>query len=149
MTTGEKNIDNVIRLGKFYWVELLSQIDEQLNRRNFEYKESQKEPVAEVLTKLQEDRDNGLHSRTKANNMICFLQDCFSKSWQVVYQEIGRQRFYEHRKWLLANYDYDVKVTLSDNLPIMRVIETLVCSRQGRMIRDYKLVPAPVETLAI
>lgn len=149
MTTGEKNIDNVIRLGKFYWVELLSQIDEQLNRRNFEYKESQKEPVAEVLTKIQEDRDNGLWSRTKANNMIGFLQDCYSRTWQEVYKQLGRSLFYNYRKWLLTNYDYDVKVALSDDLPIMRVIETLVCSRQGRMIRDYKLVPAPVETLAI
>lgn len=149
MTMGVENIDNVIRLGKFYWVELLDQIDEQLNRRNFEYKESQKEPVAEVLTKIQEARDNKVYSQCKANNAICFLQDCYSKSWQVVYREIGRQRFYEKRKWLLENFDFDVKVALSDSLPIMRVMESIICSREGRMIRDYKLVPAPIERCVV
>ena len=148
-TTGKENIDNVIRLGKFYWVELLDQIDQQLGRTNFEYKEDQKEPVAEALMKLEERRDAGVYSRTKANNMIMFLKDCYSKSWKKVHEEMGRDLFSRYRKWILNELNYDVKVAQSEGLPIMRIMQSLCVSRDGQMVKGFQMVPAPVERLAI
>ena len=49
MTFGRDSIDNCIRIAKFYWVEILDQIDEQLNRANMTY--SDKEPVADLLSR--------------------------------------------------------------------------------------------------
>lgn len=148
-TQGKDNIDNVIRLGKFYWVELLDQIDSQLGRTNFEYKDDQKEPFADVLSKLAERRDAKVYSRTKANNMIGFVSDCYSRGWKAVYDEIGRSLFYNYRKWILTEFNFDVKVAQSEGLPIMRIMKSICMSREGRMTRNFRLMPAPVESLAV
>ena len=142
-TQGKENIDNVIRLGKFYWLNVLDQIDEQLGRTNFEYKEEHNEPIADALQKLEERRDAGVYSRTKANNMMMFLMDCY-KDWKKVYKEVGRDLFSRYRKWILSELNYDVKVAQPEGLPIMRIMKSICMSREGRMTRNFRLMPAPV-----
>lgn len=151
MTQGKDNIDNVIRLGKFVWAELLDQIDQQLGRTNFAYKDSQKEPVANALQKIEDRKVAKIYSRTKANNMIGFIKDCYLRSWQEVYNEIGRSLFYNYRKWVLDEVGYDVKICVaqSNELPIMRIMESFAISREGRMIESFRLMPAPVERLVV
>lgn len=147
-TQGKENIDNVIRLGKFYWLNVLDQIDEQLGRTNFEYKGEHNEPIADALQKLEERRDAGVYSRTKANNMMMFLMDCY-KDWKKVYKEVGRNLFSQYRKWILSELNYDVKVAQPEGLPIMRIMKSICMSREGRMTRNFRLMPAPVESLAV
>lgn len=153
MTQGKDNIDNVIRLGKFVWAELLDQIDQQLGRTNFAYKESQKEPVCNALQKLEDRRDAKIYSRTKANNMIGFIKDCYLKTWQQVKTDVGTSLFSKYRKWVLEELDYDVKLCKKEHneesMPIMRIMDSLAISREGRMIESFRLMPAPVERLVV
>lgn len=149
MANGKENIDNVIRLGAIYWREILDQIDEQLNRCNFQYSESVKEPICKVLSTLEDRRDEGVYSRTKANNMIAFIKDCYRKGWRSVYNEIGRDLFSRSYRWVKTEMDYDVKVTLPEQLPIMRIMDTILMSRQGTMISQYRLNPSPVQVCAV
>lgn len=150
MSIGKDNIDNVIRLGKFVWAELLDQMDQQLGRTNFAYKKEQKEPVSNALQILGDRRDAKIYSRTKANNMIGFIWDCYSKGWEAVYSDIGRDLFSRYRKWCLEELDYDVKICAADNADyeIPQLREFLV-SRQGQMVQGFRLFPAAPEKLAI
>lgn len=149
MSQGVENIDNVIRLGAFYWREILDQFDEQLSRANFVYTESQKEPVCNCLALIEDRRDAGIYSRTKANNMIGFVKDCYKKGYKVVRDELGKSLFCQYSKWVRDETNYDVKVALPERLPIMRNMETLLISRQGRMIQDFRFYPSPVHTAAV
>lgn len=150
MTQGKNNIDNVIRLGKFVWAELLDQIDQQLGRKNFAYKSEQKDPVSNVLQILSDRRDAKIYSRTKANNMIGFIWDCYSKSWQAVYKELGRSLFYNYRKWCLEELDYDVKICAADNADyVIPQLREFLVSRQGQMVQGFRLFPAAPEKLAV
>ena len=94
MTIGKDNIDNVIRLGKFVWAELLDQMDQQLGRTNFAYKKEQKEPV--YPTPFKSWATVGMPRFTpvpKANNMIGFIWDCYSKGWEAVYKGTWNGKF--------------------------------------------------------
>lgn len=149
MSTGEKEIDNVIRLGVVYWRRILDLFDEQLNRGNFDYTESEKEPICRVLNLLDERRSGGVYSRTKAANMSQFITDCYRKGWKMVRDDLGSSLFSQNAKWVRDELDYDVKV-LDKQCPIMcNMIAPLLVSRDGRMIRDFSLVPSPIQRCAV
>ena len=147
MSMGQDNIDNVIRLGALYWRDLLNRFDEQLGRSNFEPKEGTT-PIENILDIVSERMDNGVYSPTVARSMQGFLIDCYRKGWDVVRAKLGTVRFCQQRKRILTELNYDVKVALPKSLPIMRIMPTLYLSRESRLIRDFRLVPAPVYKLA-
>lgn len=147
-TIGQENIDNVIRLGALYWRDILNRFDEQLGRANFEPRTEQG-PAADVLAKLDEMRELNTFSRTVCNNMKCFVTDCYCKGWRAVYNDMGRNLFSLRYRWMKENCNYDVKVALPEALPIMRIMPTIFMSRQSRMIKDFRLIPAPVYNLVV
>jgi len=121
MSCGTENIDNVIRLGVVYWRQILDMFDEQLNRGNFDYSESEKEPLCRVLNTLDERKDGGIYSRTKANNMSQFIQDCYKKGWKEVRNSLGPSLFSQYAKWVRIELNFDVKV-LNKPCPIMCIM---------------------------
>lgn len=149
MTQGKENIDNVIRLGVMYWKDVLDRFDEQLTSKNFEYKDDVKEPVARALESIDERKLNGTYTSSIANNMTCFIMDCYKEGWKNVRDRIGSSLFCQKRKRILTELDYDVKVALPEQLPIMRIMSGIMMSREGRMIKDFVFRPAPVEQLAV
>ena len=48
MTTGVKNINNVLRMGEVYWRDILNRFDEQLGRTNFD-NTKEREGLAKLL----------------------------------------------------------------------------------------------------
>lgn len=148
MSCGMKEIDNVIRLGVLYWRKILDQFDEQLNRGNFDYTDDEKEPVCRVLNLLDERRQSGLYSRTKSANMSQFIQDCYKRGWKSVRDDLGSSLFCQNAKWVRTELDYDVKV-LNKQCPIMCSMLPYIVSREGRMIRDFSLVPSPIQRCAV
>lgn len=144
MTTGRENIDNCIRLMKFYWMDLLDQIDEQLGRRNFD--PANKEPVAELIEKIREDIRLGEISRTKGNNMMGFVLDCY-RDWKAVKADIGRDLFSKNKKALKERYNYDV--CIKSPLPIMRIMSQFMIDRRAEAVQDYRLIPASPVQLAV
>ena len=147
MSMGQENIDNVLRIGAMYWRDLLNRFDEQLGRSNFEPKEGTT-PIENVLDILDARKDAGVYSPTVARSMQGFLIDCYRKGWAEVRTQLGSNRFCQQRKRILEELNYDVKVALPKALPIMRIMPTVYLSRQSRMIRDFRLIPAPVYKLA-
>lgn len=144
LSSGMKEIDNVIRLGVLYWRNILDRFDEQLNRGNFDYTEDEKDPVCRALDTIESRRDSEIYSRTVANNMLAFIQDCYKKGWKDVRDRIGKSLFSRYSKWVRDELDYDVKVLDKPaGCPIMRNMFTI--SREGRMVRDFALIPSPIQ----
>lgn len=138
MTMGRDSIDKCIRIAKFYWVEVLDQIDEQLNRANMTY--SDKEPVADLLAKVQDDIKSGILSNTKGNNITGFIMQCY-EDWRGVRERLGRNLFSMRRREVMKLYNYDVKI--ESQLPIMRIMSQVCISREGQMVQGYRLFPSP------
>lgn len=141
-TMGMENIDNVLRVGALYWREALDQFDEQLGRSNFDTQKSN-DVLSNVLQDLDERKERGLCSRTVHANKSVFILDCFRKGWKAVAKEMGSDLFSRNRKWVKENLNYDVKVL--NVLPIMRIMPTILLSREGKMVRDFVLQPALVQ----
>lgn len=141
-TMGMDNIDNVLRVGALYWREALDQFDEQLGRSNFDTQKNN-DVLSNVLQDLDERKERGLCSRTVHANKSVFILDCFRKGWKVVAKEMGSNLFSQNRKWVKENLNYDVKVL--NVLPIMRIMPTILLSREGKMVRDFVLQPALVQ----
>lgn len=147
MSVGQDNIDNVLRIGAMYWRDILNRFDEQLGRANFEPKDGST-PIENVLDILDSRTEAGVYSPTVSRSMQGFLLDCYRKGWDVVRKNLGPVKFCQQRKRILDELNYDVKVALPKTLPIMRIMPTVYLSRQSRMIRDFRLIPAPVYKLA-
>lgn len=143
-TMGMENIDNVLKIGSMYWREALDQFDEQLGRKNFDTQEANC-VLADVLESLDRMRDDGKISDTIFANRQIFILDCFRKQggWKEVRESLGKEKFYAMRKWVKENLNYDVKVL--NTLPIMRIMPTILLSREGKMVRDFVLQPALVQ----
>lgn len=143
-TMGMENIDNVLKIGAIYWREALDQFDEQLGRKNFDTQEANC-VLADVLESLDRLRDEGKVSRTVYANKQIFILDCFRKDggWKQVRDEMGSNLFSQNRKWVKENLNYDVKVL--NTVPIMRIMPTILLSREGKMVRDFVLQPALVQ----
>lgn len=141
-TMGMDNIDNVLRVGALYWREALDQFDEQLGRSNFDTQKNN-DVLSNVLQDLDERKERGLCSRTVHANKSVFILDCFRKGWKAVAKELGSDLFSRNRKWVKENLNYDVKVL--NVMPIMRIMPTILLSREGKMVRDFVLQPALVQ----
>lgn len=143
-TIGMENIDNVLKIGAMYWREALDQFDEQLGRKNFDTQEANC-VLADVLESLDRLREDGKVSDTIYANRQIFILDCFRKQggWKEVRESLGKEKFYAMRKWVKENLNYDVKVL--NTVPIMRIMPTILLSREGKMVRDFVLQPALVQ----
>lgn len=142
-TVGMEKIDNVLKVGALYWREALDQFDEQLGRSNFDTRDGN-DALSKVLAELDEKKENGLVSRTVHANKSVFILDCFRKGWKVVARDMGTDLFSRNRKWVRENLNYDVRVL--NTLPIMRIMQpTLLLSKEGMMVRDFTLTPAPIQ----
>lgn len=146
LTQGRENMDNVIRLGKFQYMYLLSLLDEQVGSLNFSYKESEKEPVADVCARIDEFLRDGVFSRTVCANMKDFVQRCYEYGWKDVYNEMGRDLFSRNRKKIMSLFDYDVKICIADNVDY---VNKFIVSRMGRMVDDFRLEPAKIEKVVV
>lgn len=143
-TCGMENIDNVIKLGALYWRDVLDQFDEQLNRANFQYQDDEKTAISRVLDQLETMEVNEIISRTVCANKVKFITDCYRQGWKVVAKKMGTNLFSQNRKWCNVNLNYDVKV-LPEQLPIMRIMPTIMLARTGKMLSNFVLNPAPVQ----
>lgn len=148
MSQGVENIDKVIKVGVVYWRDLLNRMDEQLGRENFNTNE-EKDGFAKVLDLLTTMKSNGTISRTVYNNKFSFLMQCAYNPWETVRDEMGKELFSMNYTWVKKNLNYDLKVALSSSLPIMRIMPTVYLEENTRLMRNFRLVSAPIYTMAI
>lgn len=148
MTTGVDNIDKVIRLGVVYWRDLLNRMDEQLGRENFNTTE-EKDGFAHVLDRLTAMKSSATISRTVYNNMFCFLMQCAYGEWESVRDEMGKDLFSRKYRWVKENLNYDIKVAQPKESSIMRIMPTVYLQHNSSVMRNFRLVPAPVYRPAI
>lgn len=148
MSQGAENIDKIIKVGVVYWRDLLNRMDEQLGRENFNYND-QKEGFAKVLDTLSNMKSSGVISRTVYNNKFSFLMQCAYNPWQTVRDDMGKDLFSQNYTWVKKNLNYDLKVSLSGSMPIMRIMPTLYLDKMSNLMYNFRLMAAPVYDIAI
>ena len=151
MTTGVKNINNVLRMGEVYWRDILNRFDEQLGRTNFD-NTKEREGLAKVLDRLAEMKQTEVISRTVYNNMFGFVTECMYRTWETVRDEMGKANFSNKYQWCKKNLNYDVKIECprtEDGQPIMRIMPTLLLNHEQQLMQSFRFVPASVYKIAM
>lgn len=118
---GKKMFDNIIYICENHWAQTLKKFDEQLGV-NVEDHLDRYENVEKVFNHLDTLAEVGNISRTIANNLKGFVQDCwkFDKGWRGVWAHIGKANFSRKYNLLKKLTGYDVKRECLRDLPIMR-----------------------------
>lgn len=151
MTTGVKNINNVLRMGEVYWRDILNRFDEQLGRTNFE-NTKEREGLAKALDKLSSLKESEVISRTVYSNMFTFITECMYRTWEVVRDELGKDLFSNKYRTCKKLLNYDVKIECpktEDGQPIMRIMPTLLLNHEQQLMQSFRFTPAPVYKIAM
>lgn len=150
---GEKNIQNVIDYTIVKWRSILDLFKKQIDYTNFSAGEASRiqdnSGIEFVLDQIEKDSENGDLSATIANNMKCFLLDCFKYGFLKVQRKMRKEKFYFERKRILLRYNYDVKILLPAEVPlkgerpIMCITESIFQSFEVQNLKFIKFIPAP------
>ena len=122
---GQKMIENLIYICENHWAQTLKKFDEQLGINVNEHLDRY-ENIEKVFNHLDTLAECNYISRTVANNLKGFIQDCwkFDGGWMGVRAHIGQQNFSAKYLKLKKLTGFDVKRECLRDMPIMRSMLT-------------------------
>lgn len=123
---GLKMFENLVYICENHWAQTLKKFDEQLGV-NVEEHLDRYESLEKVMNHLDTLAEVGTITKTVANNLKGFIQDCwkFPGGWEGVRNHIGKSLFSHKYTQLKKLTNFDVKRECLRDLPIMRNMETM------------------------
>lgn len=123
---GLNMFDKLVCICENHWAQTLKKFDEQLGVNVNDHLDRY-ENLEKVFNHLDTLAECGNISRTVANNLKGFIQDCwkFPGGWKGVRSHIGQQNFSAKYLKLKKLTKFDVKRECLRDLPIMRSMETM------------------------
>jgi|GEM_PF-5465348 len=121
--TGYKNMENCVSLGIVSWRKLLDHFSTAAGRGNFKSDDG-RGSIDYVLSKMDDDFNQGILARNPYSRLSSFLVRCFRVGWRKERASMSQQLFSKYYCELKKLYNFDVKVSLPEegNCPIMGIM---------------------------